>query len=261
MYVHGGGWNGTEQDTAGPNVILDEVQRSWDVVTINYRLATSAPGDGVRAPQLMNDVDRALRYAQLHAGELGLNVSRFVISGGSAGGHLALLAAQGAPDATFADPALPPDLAGVKARIDGVVALVAPTDLTTLWKAGGVAAPSQESLLGCTLASAPAIDGMPRCDDPSYVDRYSPLAWSKQYQARGVSLPPAYFAYGGSDTLVRIDTQGTPNIEAWSASAGSNRTWFDFPPKADHNIDRWVNEVAFHEWLDRVASGEWTVAH
>jgi acetyl esterase/lipase len=235
------------------------MQNGWDIVTVGYRLATAVPGDGARAPQVMSDVDRAVRFTQLHASDLGLDLSKFVLSGGSAGGHLALLEAQGTPDAVFADPMLPADLAAVNVRIDGVVALVAPTDLRTLWKAGGVAAPSQESLLGCTLAATPAIEGMPSCDDPAYVDRYSPLSWSKQYDERGRSLPPAYFAYGGSDELVRIDTQATPNIEAWAASAGAKQTWFDFPPKADHNIDGWVNDVALDAWFDCVLSGNWNV--
>jgi acetyl esterase/lipase len=208
----------------------------------------------------MSDVDRALRYTQLHADELGLNMSTFVLTGGSAGGHLALLATQGAPEEVFADPALPSDLAAVKVQIDGVVGLVAPTDLNTLWMAGGIAAPGQESLLGCTLAEVPAIAGMPPCDDQELVDFYSPLAWSKEHQERGLSLPPAFFSYGGVDTLVQIDTQGTPNVEAWAASAGTDRTWFDFPPEGGHNIDFSVNYIALNAWLGSVVRDDWTSA-
>jgi acetyl esterase/lipase len=286
MYIHGGGWNGSSKDettsplmlstsadfrdaaspyvaeidrTAGQQVIFEQIQHGWDVVSINYRLATAAPGPGIRAPQLMSDVDRAVRYTQRHADELGLDMSKFVLSGGSAGGHLALLEAHGAPEATFADPALPPDLASVQVRIDGVVALVAPTDLHTLWEAGGIAAPGQESLLGCTLAAVPAIAGMPPCDDPAYVDRYSPLAWSTQVQEQRGSLVPAYYAYGGLDTLVQIGTQGTPNIDAWAASGGDRRTWYDFPPEGGHNIDVWVNYIAINAWLAGVVSGNWDV--
>jgi acetyl esterase/lipase len=286
MYIHGGGWNGSSKDettsalmlstsadfrdaasplvaeidrTVGQDVIFAQIQNGWDLVSINYRLATAAPGPGIRAPQLMNDVDRALRYAQLHATELGLNMATFVLSGGSAGGHLALLSTQGAPDETFKDPELPSDLAAVDVRIDGVVGLVAPTDLNTLWLAGGIAAPGQESLLGCTLASVPAIAGMPPCEDPDYVDFYSPLAWSQEYGDRDGSLPPAYYSYGGADTLVQPDTQGTPNIESWAGSAGVGQTWYDLPPEGGHNIDFSVDYVALNAWLAAVVSGNWDI--
>jgi acetyl esterase/lipase len=287
MYIHGGGWNGSSKDettsalmlstsadfrdaaspyvaeidrTVGQDVIFAQIQNGWDVVSINYRLATAAPGPGIRAPQLMNDVDRALRYTQLHAPDLGLSMAKFVLSGGSAGGHLALLSTQGAPDEVFKDPALPKDLAGVTVRIDGVVGLVAPTDLNTLWMAGGIAAPGQESLLGCTLASVPAIAGMPPCEDRDYVDFYSPLAWSEEYRERGGALPPAFYSYGGVDTLVQPSTQGTPNIDAWAPSAGHGQTWYDFPPEGGHNIDFSVNYIALNAWLASVVSGNWATA-
>ena len=122
--------------------------------------------------------------------------------------------------------------------------------------AGGIAPGGQESLLGCTLAEVPTIVGMGRCDS-EWVDRYSPLAWSRDYVADGETLPPAYFAYGGEDTLVAMSTQGTPNIEAWSASAEPNRTWVDHPSTGTHNIDDQMNYLAFDTWLDAVASGRW----
>jgi acetyl esterase/lipase len=283
MYVHGGGWTGgskdnmstliistqgdlrdaaapilaDEDDTAGERVILAQIQNGWDVVAIDYRLATPAAGDGVRAPQLLNDVDRAVRYVQAHAADLGLNMDRFVISGGSAGGHLALLEAQGAPFDRWADPLLPPDLASIEPRVDAVAGFVGPTDLFTLWMAGGIGPSSSESLLGCTQASTPAIPGMSSCD-PEEVARYSPLDWSTSAGREGRVLPPAYLVYGGLDTLVRIDTQGVPNIEAWSASAGGDRTWYDLPPEGGHNIDDAVNYLAFNAWLARVVSGDWS---
>jgi acetyl esterase/lipase len=284
MYIHGGGWNGSSKDettsplmmstsadfrdaasaevaeidrTVGQEVIFRQIQSGWDVVSINYRLATAAPGPGIRAPQLMNDVDRAVRYTQLHATELGLNMSKFVLSGGSAGGHLALMETHGAPEETFKDPALPPDLAAVRVRIDAVVALVAPTDLNTLWMAGGIAAPGQESLLGCTLATVPAIPGMPPCEDPDYVNFYSPLAWSIESGERGAVLPPAYYSYGGLDTLVTIETQGKPNVDAWGVAGGVDQTWYDFPPEGGHNIDFSVNYIALNAWLRCVITGNW----
>ncbi len=284
MYVHGGGWSGGSKDmntstlvlstqadlrdtaspllaevdaTVGERLILAQIQNGWDVVSIDYRLATPAPGDGIRAPQLLNDVDRAVRYTQAHAAELGLNMDRFVLAGGSAGGHLSLMETQGAALGLFADPSLPADLATVEPRIDAVVGLVAPTDLFTLWHTGGIGPSSSEALLGCTQAEVPAIAGMPTCES-SVVAYYSPITWTDRYVSDGRPLPPAYFAYGGEDTLVLIDTQGVPMIQAWSRAAGGDRTWYDLPPEGGHNIDDTVNYIAFNAWLGRVAADDWS---
>jgi acetyl esterase/lipase len=283
MYVHGGGWNGGSKDantaplvlstqadlrdtaspllaevdeTAGERLIFAQIQNGWDVVSIDYRLATPTPGDGIRAAEILNDVDRAVRYTRAHAAELGLNMDKFVLAGGSAGGHLALMETLGAPSRAFADPTLPPELASTDPHIDATIALVAPTDLSTFWQAGGIAPPSSESLLGCTQDAVPAIPGMPACNK-QVVDEYSPLVWSRRFVSDGRSLPPAYFAYGGEDTLVKIETQGTPNIDAWANAAGPERTWVDLPPAGGHNIDDTVNYIAFNAFLARVASGNW----
>jgi acetyl esterase/lipase len=283
MYIHGGGWNGGSKDantapivlstqadlrdtaspllaevdeTVGERLIFAQIQNGWDVVSIDYRLATPAPGAGIRAAEILNDVDRAVRYTRAHAAELGLNMDAFVLAGGSAGGHLSLMETQGAPSDAFADPTLPSKLASTDPRIDATIAFVAPTDLSNFWEAGGIAPPSSESLLGCTQDVAPAIPGMPPCNE-QVVGDYSPLVWSRRYAGDGRSLPPAYFAYGGQDTLVQIETQGTPNIEAWAAAAGPERTWVDLPPDGGHNIDDTVNYIAFNAWLARVASDTW----
>jgi len=284
MYIHGGGWNGGSKDantapivlstqadlrdtasplleqvddTAGERLIFAQIQNGWDVVSIDYRLATPAPGEGIRAAQILNDVDRAVRYTRSHAAELGLNMHKFVLAGGSAGGHLALMETEGAPSDAFADPTLPQQLAKTEPRIDATIALVAPTDLSNFWEAGGIAPPSSESLLGCTQDDPPAIAGMPPCDG-QVVDRYSPLVWSRRSVTDGGALPPAYFAYGGADTLVKIETQGIPNIDAWTSAAGAEHTWVDLPPEGTHNIDDAVNYIAFNAFLARVASGNWS---
>jgi acetyl esterase/lipase len=190
------------------------------------------------------------------ADELGLDLSTLVIAGGSAGGHLALMHTLGAPTDELVDPELPPELAAVPATVDGVVAVVAPTDLRTEWMAGGVAPGGQESLLGCTLADEAAIPGMGPCD-LTMVDRYSPLWWANDAVVDGRSLSPAYFAYGGADTLVPMETQGTPIIETWAAAADAGRTWVDHPPEGGHDLDRSMNRAALSEWLDHLDSGRW----
>lgn len=285
VYIHGGAWEGgsmqqntsaiiqaqEEQERTAEFVqlaklassgVLDELKpqlsRGWDIVSINYRLATATSGPGIRATQLMNDVDHAMRYIVANAKALGLDMSTFIISGGSAGGHLALMEALTASSGQFMDPALPSNLKKVKLSFDGVIAMVAPTDLNTLYLVGGpLAPPGQEALLGCSLQNPPFTAGMPQCNE-SVVNQFSPLTYTKAARANDVTLPPAYFAYGGLDTLVLISTQGMPEIDAWAVASGPNQTWYDLPPQGTHNIDDNVNDLALNNWLDNVASAAWT---
>jgi acetyl esterase/lipase len=90
------------------------------VVDVAYRLfpETDLPG-------MLADAKRALAWVQDHAADLQIQPDRVVVAGGSAGGHLALLAAY-APD----DPALTPaELAGSDPRVCGVVSLYGQADL------------------------------------------------------------------------------------------------------------------------------------
>lgn len=285
VYIHGGAWEGgsmqqntsaviqaqEEQERAadlaqltklGSEAVLDQLKpqlsTGWDIVSINYRLATATAGPGIRATQLMNDVDHAMRYIVLNAKALDLDMSTFVISGGSAGGHLVLMEALTAASGQFMDPTLPSNLKNVKLSFDGVIAMVAPTDLNTLYLVGGpLAPPGQEALLGCSLQNPPYTAGMPQCSG-SVVNQFSPITYTKAAKTNGVTLPPAYFAYGGLDTLVLISTQGMPEINAWAAASGPGQTWYDLPPQGTHNIDDNVNDLALDNWLDNVANTTWT---
>jgi acetyl esterase/lipase len=284
IYIHGGAWEGGSAQANTSAIILNEEEqekaaefrqlssesatntgdrlkkqlgRGWDVVSINYRLATSTAGPGVRAAQILNDVDHAMRYTVANASKLGLDMHKLVLSGGSAGGHLALMEALTSSTGQFTDPALPANLKSVKVAFDGVIAMVAPSDLNTLYKAGGVAPIGEEALLGCSYQNTPAITSMPPCA-PSLADQFSPIVYTKAAAANGTKLPPAYFAYGGQDTLVINATQGQPEVTAWADAAGPDQTWYDFPPTGTHNIDDNVNELALNYWLDNVESGKWT---
>ena len=285
VYIHGGAWEGgsmqqntsaviqsqEEQERAADlaqltklasdgvlNQLKPQLTTGWDIVSINYRLATATAGPGVRATQLMNDVDHAMRYIVANAEALDLDMSAFVISGGSAGGHLVLMEALTAASGQFMDPSLPSNLKKVKLSFDGVIAMVAPTDLTTLYLVGGpLAPPGQEALLGCSLQNPPYTAGMPQCNE-SVVNQFSPITYTKDAISKGVTLPPAYFAYGGLDTLVLISTQGMPEINAWAPASGPGQTWYDLPPQGTHNIDDNVNDLALDNWLDNVATANWT---
>ena len=83
IWIHGGGWTGgTKESATGIPVYL---AMGMNVVNVEYRLARVAS-----APAAVEDCRCALRWVIQHAKEYGIDVTRLVVSGGSAGGHLAL---------------------------------------------------------------------------------------------------------------------------------------------------------------------------
>lgn len=86
VYFHGGGWVSGGKEVATLR-LLPYLQMGWAAATVQYRLHGSAP-----APAAVEDVRCALRWLSYRAPELKTDPQRLVISGGSAGGHLALLA-------------------------------------------------------------------------------------------------------------------------------------------------------------------------
>jgi acetyl esterase/lipase len=88
LQIHGGAWTfGAKQGQAHP-LMGHLAERGWVCVTVNYRLAPRW-----RWPAQIVDVKRALAWVRANIGEHGGDPSFLAITGGSAGGHLAALAA------------------------------------------------------------------------------------------------------------------------------------------------------------------------
>src|SRR5262245_34954937 len=84
IHIHGGGWTGGSRES----VILRAMpffEMGFAVVNISYRLARVA-----EAPAAVEDCLCALRWVIRNAKQYNFDVNRIVVSGYSAGGHLAL---------------------------------------------------------------------------------------------------------------------------------------------------------------------------
>ncbi len=88
---------------------LHFAQRGMVAVAIEYRTAGPHNAGPLEA---MADARSAIRWARHHADDLGIDPSKVVASGGSAGAHAALAAGL-IPDAVFDDPDDPPDVSCV----------------------------------------------------------------------------------------------------------------------------------------------------
>jgi acetyl esterase/lipase len=107
LVVHGGGWDsGDRTELAHFNHWL--ARRGYAVAALDYRLA---PKFTWPAPR--DDILTAIAFLKEHAAALGIDATRLVLFGRSAGGNLAEAAAYAAPDP----------------EIRGVIAFYAPADL------------------------------------------------------------------------------------------------------------------------------------
>jgi acetyl esterase/lipase len=168
VVIHGGGWDGGDRkQLAGWNGRW--AARGYAVAAISYRLAPRW-----QWPAQSDDVRSALAWLKAQAPRLGLDPTRLVLLGRSAGGQIATAVGYG-----LRDPA-----------IRGVVALYAPHDMPFVWSV------SRE---GDALNSAKLMRqymGGP----PEDVNRERYHTASGQLLAEAGS-PPTLLAHGTKDTL------------------------------------------------------------
>lgn len=85
LLFHGGGWVAGRKES---NVLqlLPYLSMGWAAANVEYRLGQVSP-----APAAVEDCRCALRWVVQHAKNYSLDTARIVLTGGSAGGHLALI--------------------------------------------------------------------------------------------------------------------------------------------------------------------------
>ncbi|MEO6471567.1 MAG: alpha/beta hydrolase [Aeromicrobium sp.] len=95
IQIHGGGWTIGTKEEQGLLLMNRMAQQGWICVAANYRLAPKH-----RFPTQIVDVKRAIAWVHENIAHYGGDPSYVAITGGSAGGHLAALAAltPGLPD-------------------------------------------------------------------------------------------------------------------------------------------------------------------
>jgi len=87
IWIHGGGWTGGNKEGATFS-LLPYMEMGWNVVNVEYRLAKVS-----LAPAAVEDCLCALRWVMRNAKQYNFDTSKLVVSGSSAGGHLALTTA------------------------------------------------------------------------------------------------------------------------------------------------------------------------
>ena len=122
IQIHGGSWTGGSKTNQGVHLMRHLTARGWVCVSIDYRL-----GPDNRWPAQIVDVKRAIGWVKAHIADYGGDPGFVAITGGSAGGHLAALAA-----VSGNDPAFQPGFEDVDTSVQAGAPVYGVYDLTAL---------------------------------------------------------------------------------------------------------------------------------
>ena len=176
VHIHGGGWVAGSKE-ASVLQILPYLEMGFAVVNVEYRLARVA-----LAPAAVEDCRRALRWVFANAKTYAFDTTKVIVSGGSAGGHLALMT--GMLDATAGfDQTTGWDPATIAPRVAAIINWYGITDVADLMDG-----PNFQQYATAWLGSLP--------DRRELAKSVSPLSYVKK------STPPIFTIHGDADQLV-----------------------------------------------------------
>ncbi|MBL9130468.1 MAG: alpha/beta hydrolase [Verrucomicrobiaceae bacterium] len=87
LVIHGGGWTGGSPPRMYP-FAAHFAKQGMVGISMSYRLHSGKTG--VSVFDCVKDARSAVRHIRSHAAELGIDPQKIIVSGGSAGGHLAV---------------------------------------------------------------------------------------------------------------------------------------------------------------------------
>ncbi len=155
--IHGGGWVGGTKEGA-QLTLLPYLEMGFSVVNVEYRLARTA-----LAPAAVEDCRLALRWVFKNARTYGFDTTRIIVTGGSAGGHLALMTGMLDSSALF-DASREWDQTNVPLRVAAIINWFGITDVKDL-----LAGPNRQNYAVSWLGSQADRDELAR--------RVSPLTY------------------------------------------------------------------------------------
>jgi acetyl esterase/lipase len=180
IFFHGGGWiRGAKE--ASVMSIVPWLEMGWNVVNVEYRMARVA-----LAPAAVEDGQCALRFVVEEAKTYGVDVNRIVVTGESAGGHLALTTGMIPESAGFTRVCAGGGFTGSQAAVPKVAAIINWYGITDV--AEMLAGPNARAYAVQWLGSLPNAVELARA--------VSPLTYARE------GLPPILSIQGDKDPIV-----------------------------------------------------------
>jgi acetyl esterase/lipase len=231
LQVHGGAWTIGTKDQQGVPLMKHMAARGWVCVAINYRLSPRDPW-----PAHIVDVKRAVAWIRDHGKEYGADPGFVAITGGSAGGHLAALAAL-----TPGDPAYQPGFEDADTTLQAAVPFYGVYDLAGV--TGRAARRMRDRFLGPRVFFTDPRRDLEPFEKASPILRVRPDA------------PPFYVIHGANDTLAEIGQarefvrrlrEASDQPVAFSELRGAQHAFDIFPSIRSQNSVRSVDR--FLRW-------------
>ena len=213
VYIHGGAWIIGDKREQGLPMLHELAQRGWVCVAINYRLSPKATW-----PDHIVDCKRALAWVRGHIAEYGGDPSFLAVSGGSAGGHLAALAAL-----TPNVPEWQPGFEGADTSVDACIPFYGVHDMTGDPEAQGIHGRGLLELLERRVMKLPYVDNTPVYEQASPERRVTS------------SAPPFFVVQGANDTLVPPEV-GRRFAQRLGEGSGSSVAYLELP-RTQHAFD------------------------
>jgi acetyl esterase/lipase len=131
VYLHGSAWTLLDKDCGTRSLFRHLAAQGHVVMDVAYRLypETDIPG-------MVGDAKRAVAWLKAHAADYGVDPACIALGGGSAGGHVALLAAYTAGLAELT----PADVRAADTSVRGVLGWYSPVDLAACYEHYEIAA-------------------------------------------------------------------------------------------------------------------------
>lgn len=181
LQVHGGAWVIGDKREQGLPLLKALARDGWVGFNANYRLSPAATW-----PDHLIDLKRALAWVRAHADDYGIDPGFVVVTGGSAGGHLATMLTL-----TQGDPRYQPGFEDADTSVQACVPFYAVYDFTN--RDGTMPRQFRDWLLQPLIVKA-FFD-----DDPAPFHDASPL------DNLGPGLPPFLVIHGDHDTLAPVE--------------------------------------------------------
>lgn len=184
IYIHGGGWQSGHTRHSGafenwPGVLASLASKGYVVASLEYRLSGEAP-----FPAAFDDVKAAVIWLRARADRFGIDPTRVLVWGGSAGGHLAALTATSCGESAQSTPS---------ACVQGLVAWYGIFDFASILQAEGARDANSPAAGNRFLACTKGV-----CDS-KLVRMASPIAFVDSKD------PPALLIHGRRDAVVAVE--------------------------------------------------------